>query len=256
MSETVKIVLLGADNEFKERLASAFEGRALFDVLSVDESSKYQPEIWSGYEAAFICNDNEKLVKAWTGHPHLRYADSVELASKELFSLLKGIECEKKFLVELTDVKILDKYYAFESEIEQIYLTSDVGTHRIRKRTFDDITVYFETEKFRISSTQCYENERTITKAEYKKLKLSADNKKHPINKKRYCFMFNKKYFELDVFDFSNSKALLEVELTDENEIIEFPSEIKLIQDVSNDKRYKNNYLASLDYEDCKTLLL
>ena len=51
---------------------------------------------------------------------------------------------------------------------------------------------------------------------------------------------------ELDVFPFWDDKAFLEVELLDINENILLPPEIKVIKDVTNDKRYKNNYLASM----------
>ena len=59
--------------------------------------------------------------------------------------------------------------------------------------------------------------------------------------------MFDGQYFELDVFDFWNDRAFLELEMKSENHSFTLPPEIKVIKDVSNDYHYKNNYLAGLD---------
>ena len=74
-----------------------------------------------------------------------------------------------------------------------------------------------------------------------------ADTDKHPIKKKRYCFLYEEKYFELDIFPFWNDKAFVELEIKYISEQFVLPPEIKVIKDVSEDKHYKNNYLAGLD---------
>ena len=58
--------------------------------------------------------------------------------------------------------------------------------------------------------------------------------------------MYKGKYFELDLFDFWDDKAFLEVELKNINEAFNLPERIKIIKDVSNDEHYKNNYLAGM----------
>lgn len=156
------------------------------------------------------------------------------------------IELEKKFLVEYPDLEAIQKYNPVKYEIEQIYLLSDVGSHRIRKRKEAGKCTYFETIKIRINGEKCYEYESVISKERYEKLKVQANPKKHPIVKDRYCFLFREKYLELDVFPYWNDKAFLEIELDSEDEAYYIPKEIKVIKDVSNDEKYKNNYLAGL----------
>ena len=52
------------------------------------------------------------------------------------------------------------------------------------------------------------------------------------------------KYFEMDVYPFWNDKAILELEVSSENEIFELPEGIDIIEDVTNNPKYKNKALA------------
>ena len=154
------------------------------------------------------------------------------------------IELEKKFLIEYPDLQALAKYNPIKYEIEQIYLISEVGSHRIRKRSHFGIPTFFETLKVRINNSKCREIEDVITEPEYEQLKLTADPKKHPIDKDRYVFSYGGKVLELDVFPFWSDKAFLEIELESEVDEYSVPPEIRIIKDVSDDPKYKNNYLA------------
>lgn len=58
------------------------------------------------------------------------------------------------------------------------------------------------------------------------------------------CFIWNNQYFELDLYNFSNSKAILEIELTDENKEVKIPDFIEVISDVTEDRRYSNYYIG------------
>lgn len=156
------------------------------------------------------------------------------------------IELEKKFLIEYPDLQAIAKYNPIKYEIEQIYLVSEVGSHRIRKRSHFGIPTYFETLKVRITESKCHEYEDVITEPEYEQLKLSADPKKHPINKDRYVFSYGGKVLEVDVFPFWNDKAFLEIELDSEDDNYSIPPEIHIIKDVSDDPEYKNRKLANI----------
>ncbi len=154
------------------------------------------------------------------------------------------IELEKKFLIEYPDLESLKKYNPIKYEIEQIYLVSDVGSHRIRRRTHFGIDTYFQTLKIRINNSKCHEYEDVISAEEYETLKLIADPEKHPIYKDRYVFSYGSKVLELDIFPFWNDKAFLEIELESEDDEYSIPPEIKVIEDVSDNPDYKNNNLA------------
>ncbi len=207
---------------------------------------------WSNYDIAVLLEPytKEALIR-WTGHPHLRCCDTVDEVEKELFQLENNIEIERKYLVEFPDIEALNIYNPYNCRIEQVYLNFDLGTRRIRKRSSEGVTLYYETVKMRISDTSSHEYEHIITQSEYNELLKTADNSKRAIKKNRYCFVYNKQYFELDVFDFWKDKAVLEIELCDEKESVDIPLEIKVIKDVSEDYNYKNSQLARIDYEDC-----
>jgi CYTH domain-containing protein len=58
--------------------------------------------------------------------------------------------------------------------------------------------------------------------------------------------MYENQYFEIDVYPFWKDKAILEIELNDENTKISFPKEIKVIKEVTEDEAYKNASLARI----------
>ena len=64
------------------------------------------------------------------------------------------------------------------------------------------------------------------------------------IRKDRYCLTYENQYFEINVYPFWNDKAILEIELSDENAVIKFPEQISIIKEVTDDESYKNASLA------------
>lgn len=223
-----------------------------------DEKSLSLIDLWAKYDAVIMLGSNdieadERLKERLVGHAHLRYVkytDSKERLTDalktEIDAIISGLEIEKKYLIAYPDFEKLAKYKPFRAEISQTYLVSSLGSHRIRKRGADGNFTYFETLKIRVSPTCCEESEGVISEKEYNELMKSADPDKNTINKFRYCFLYEGQYCELDVFDFWRDKALLEVELKNEGDTVVLPDEITVIEDVSDNPRYKNNYLASL----------
>ena len=73
---------------------------------------------------------------------------------------------------------------------------------------------------------------------------MEADPEKRPIRKTRYCLTEGHRCFEIDVYPFWNDRAIVEVELSDENEQVALPRRFRLIRDVTDDPSYKNSELA------------
>lgn len=193
------------------------------------------------------------LLDIWMGHPHLRYIkstdnieDKLKKAITEIDCIVNSIEHEVKYLIEYPDLEFLQNYKHFKADIEQIYLMSNQGSHRIRKRGCNGEFQYFETLKKRLTDDSCIEEEHIITADMYEALKSIADPNKNPIKKQRYCLLHKAQYFELDIFPFWSDKALIELELSTDNQEVILPPEIKVIKDVSKDIKYKNKYLAGL----------
>ena len=89
--------------------------------------------------------------------------------------------------------------------------------------------------------------ERRLSQAEYLRLLMEADTTKRQIRKNRYCLTYENQYFEIDIYPFWEDKAIVEIELSDESAVIQFPEEIKVIKEVTDDESYKNASLAAIN---------
>ena len=158
------------------------------------------------------------------------------------------IEIERKLLIEYPDVAWLSSIPdCTVTEITQTYLNSEKDEEiRVRKRGANGEYTFYHTVKRKISSLKRFENERTITEYEYLKLLEDADPSRHPIHKTRYCLRYQDQTLEIDVYPFWNDKAILEIELNDENTPIAVPEQIKILRDVTEDENYKNAALAKI----------
>ncbi len=131
------------------------------------------------------------------------------------------------------------------TEIVQTYLMSDNGaTERIRKRGKNGSYVYTHTVKYKISNMSRREDEREISAEEYAVLLKRADPERNTIEKLRYCYDYAGLTWEIDVFPFWKDKAFMEVELERESQSFDFPAGIKVLRELTDDKRYTNAALA------------
>ena len=158
------------------------------------------------------------------------------------------MEIERKYLIEYPDITWLESLENCQRiEIIQTYLKSDENEEvRVRQRGVDGNFIYFKTVKRKITDLKRVEIEKRLSKDEYLALLLEADTEKRQIRKTRYCLMYENQYFEIDVYPFWNDKAILEIELSDENAEICFPDKIKVIKEVTDDENYKNASLAKI----------
>ena len=154
-------------------------------------------------------------------------------------------EIERKFLIYRNEE--LDKHISEKIDIVQTYLvrnTPDIQ-RRVRSMTSDGECRYFYTEKRFVSPVECEENERMITREEYDALLLQADKELVPIIKTRQILVFEGQRFEIDSYPFSSELATMELELESAEQYISFPPFVKMIKEVTGDKRYSNAALAA-----------
>ncbi|MBQ7761652.1 MAG: AAA family ATPase [Clostridia bacterium] len=201
---------------------------------------------------------DDKLISAWTGHPHLRVIDNSTTFDNKMKRLIKEIstflgepepfEIERKYLIEYPDISWLESNPACQRiEIIQTYLKSTTGDEvRVRQRGINGSYIYFQTIKKRVSDLKRVEIERRLSQSEYLRLLMDADTTKRQIRKTRYCLTYENQYFEIDVYPFWTDKAIVEIELSDENTTITFPEQIKIIKEVTDDEAYKNASLAKI----------
>lgn len=201
---------------------------------------------------------DNKLVSAWTGHPHFRVIDNSTGFEEKMKRLVSEIttflgepepyEIERKYLIEYPDVESLQALPNCEKvEIIQTYLKCDEGEElRIRQRGSKGHYLYYETHKKNITGLKRIEVERRLTKDEYLERLMQTDPTRRPIRKDRYCLTDGNQYFEIDIYPFWNDKAIMEIELSDPNEEIRFPEMIRVIKEVTEDAAYKNYNLAKI----------
>jgi len=204
-----------------------------------------------GIEPARTLDD--KMIAAWTGHPHLRIIDNssdfdgkINRVFAEISAVLgipEPIETERKYRVEITGNLPAE---SVETEIFQTYLLPD-GTEevRLRKRGQNGHFIYFLTRKRTLYGNSRLENERQITPFEYVPYLAQADPSRTTIHKRRTCFVWENRYFELDTFvNPALPFSLLEIEDAEHHEDIQFPPFIKIIEDVTDNKEFYNSNLA------------
>ena len=243
-------------NETKERdsydavfhLVSAAKGKEEVYTLSNNKARTETVE-----EARKL---DDKVIEAWTGHPHFRIIDNstdfeekLERLLKEIASFLgepEPLEIERKYLIYYPNLKELESMpNCTKVDITQTYLKSnDDIERRVRSRGIDGDYLYYLTEKKKISSIKRIETERKLSQDEYLQLLMEADNKLHTIHKTRYCLSDNNQYFEIDVYPEWDNQAIMEIELNSEDQEVIIPDFIKVIKEVTNDDSYKNFQMA------------
>ena len=199
---------------------------------------------------------DDKLIAAWTGHPHLRvidnstnFKDKLRRLIAEIRSFLgepEPLEIERKFLVEYPDLRWLEGLESCRKvDIIQTYLRADDGEElRVRQRGENGSYIYFQTRKRRVSDAARVEIEQRLSQDEYLRLLMDADPSRRPIRKTRYCLTYDNQYFEIDVYPFWDDRAIVEIELREETEAIRFPKQLRVIREVTQDEQYKNASLA------------
>ena len=100
---------------------------------------------------------DDKLISAWTGHPHFRVIDNTSDFEGKMRHLISEIsaflgepepyEIERKYLIEYPDIKWLESNPNCQKvEIIQTYLKSNENDEvRVRQRGFNGHYIYFKT---------------------------------------------------------------------------------------------------------------
>lgn len=202
---------------------------------------------------------NNKTLDAWVGHSHMRiigangnFKEKMDKAMQEIWNIL-GVpvvtEIERKFLIKRPTKELLDSLaMCSKSDIVNTYLkgTNNGAERRLRQRGINGDYSFFYTEKRDIegSTVMRQEVEYSIKQKEYLKLLMQADTSLRQVSKSRYCHVYNDQYFEIDIYDFDEEYAILELEIGKENQKIDFPPYLEIIKEVTDDKRYRNRILA------------
>lgn len=206
------------------------------------------------------CAMDDKLIAAWTGHPHFRVIDNSTSFDEKLKKLMNEIisflgienpiETEKKFLIAYPDLDWLaNNPYCHKIDIAQTFLTAPAGQERkVRQRGEDGHYMCYVTTKIPMDETglKRIETEHRISENEYNRLLGTADPDKAPLYKTRYCLTYEHQYFEVDVYPFWKDRAILEIELSQDDQEIIFPPQLHVYREITGEKEYKSTALAEM----------
>lgn len=152
------------------------------------------------------------------------------------------LEIERKILIKMPDeTLLLSQPNCRRAEVVQTYTVDKV---RLRRWEESGRVTYIKTFKKHITDLTRVEIENEISHKEYESLIKKADDRLRSISKTRYIIPFGGKTLEIDIFPFWKSQAYLEIELSSEDEEYSIPDYIKVIKEVTEDKRYRNYALA------------
>lgn len=171
------------------------------------------------------------------------------------------LEIERKFLLKNTDIPDADEKF----HILQDYLIPkdpNVSSERVRmiqewsnwNYAPTNVIGYFHTVKTHIGKGTCEEIENEIDVNHYYELIRRRDPKSTCISKQRNIYHYNGHKFEVDRFNWPKRFLMVEVELSDINEEIDFPEWMIIDREVTDDPAYSNHNIAKREQECLKNI--
>ena len=202
---------------------------------------------------------DDLALEAWKDHPNrvvigneTDFEVKMRKAIQAVFEYLgdeKPVEKFYKYLVEVDDelLNTIKKQQNYSNvHIEQFYLTSTNNIERrIRKRVRNGSELYSYSEARYLSTNERIKSDKVLSSRQYYDYSLEIDKNLKPINKERHSFINGNLFYKLDIFDFDKTKGLVAVQCGNDDEA-KLPDYFKIIKDVTDDRDYKNYYLAKL----------
>ena len=231
-------------------LVSAADGAEQYYTTATN-STRYEKADEEGLRIARELD--KKVIKAWTGHPHLRVINNHDDFERKMQRVLREISNvlglpqpvteERKYLVEVTG----HLPETIDSDILQTYLVSEPGAEiRLRRRSWPSgKVVNVHNTKKRTAPGEQIETERQVENALYESLLQQADPYRQSISKLRQSFIWKGQYFELDTYRGPlDGLVILETKGIADAEDVNFPPFIRVIKEITGNKEYYNYNLA------------
>lgn len=197
---------------------------------------------------------DKRVIKAWTGHPHLRVINNHDDFDKKLNRVIKEITNvlglpqqvreERKYIVNIVG----EMPESTESDIVQTYLVAEPGCEvRLRRRSWSGLTQPFvnvHNTKRRTSDNEVIETERQVSNNLYESLLQQADPYRQPIRKHRQSFIWRGQYFELDTYLSPITDLVILQTQSEPGQEVKFPPFVQVVEEVTGNSRYYNYNLA------------
>lgn len=243
--------ILASEGWSETELRDTYDG--VFHLVTAAKGARgYYHGEYTPEEAAAI---DDGLIAAWTGHPHLRiignekgFEAKVDRLVHEVRSFLgvpEPMESTRRFLLARPDTAWLEATPSCQPvEITLTYLREADGEELllVRRGSGDDCT-YFEVSRRDLVGSRRTEVERRLTKEAYEELLAGAEDPL-TITKTRYCLSYKNQSLGIDVYPFWDDQAIAVVDVIDDLQKVEFPPEIRVIREVSEDPDFRDSHLA------------
>lgn len=256
-----------SDEEFAS-VISRFDGRTEESVLANYDAVIHLVTCAKGAEFAYNLGNaartesveyaremDDRTLRAWSKHPNLKiiendvnFENKISHALREIYRAVGEVEPmaeKRKFLIAMPDMKALaEKYGAVAIDMEQTYLriTNASIERRVRRQKSGQEYLYFYTEKHFMQGGAKWDTEKPISEKQYDKYLLERDDSLNVVHKTKYRFVYDSCRFEIDVYPFDSSKAILFRYAADDQP--QLPEGIRVIKEVTGDLTYKNKQLA------------
>ncbi len=226
---------VGAE-EFYSNESNATRYESLAEAKALDERTSFA---WAGVSHLGIIDNR-------VGEP---FAGKIRRTVAE-FSRILGVpapmEIERKFdVLDFSESSL--PAHTVKSDILQHYLLGDDGlVERVRARSYGEHWVFTHTIKQSVRLGVSVERERIVTRQQYEDLLVRVDRRREPIQKYRYCFLYQNHHFELDVFRNGKQKGrrLLEVEVGSLDDHVELPAFLMIGRELTDDPSATNYAMA------------
>lgn len=209
------------------------------------------------YEDIAVAREKDDLtLKAWSSHPRLSvidnsvdFEDKLNRAIARIYEILGESVPEmkkRKYLIAMPSLPMVtEQYGATDVEMMQTYLVRIKPNveRRIRQQKNGTGYLYFYTEKRIAEDGTGWVTEKPISEKEYVHYLMECDASLHPVLKRKFRFTQAGHQMEIDVYPFSDEKAILFVYGADDNND-HIPEGITVLREVTGDPEYKNRRLA------------
>ena len=168
------------------------------------------------------------------------------ISSGKVLGEIPPTQSERKYLIKNPSQELLDKLQPVEQIITQSYLISRKdGTERRSRKVQNNGSIgYYYIEKQQMSPVERIETERMLTQKEYVRLMDEVNPDYGTIVKRRYSFHYLDHYMTIDTYASSPSLAILDVQVANKDDKVEFPEELTLIREVTEEIRYQGHMIA------------
>ena len=213
------------DEEFREVLASF--GRTEEEVMGYYDAVLHLVSCAKGAEFAYnfgnearyepleVAREKDDLtLRAWSKHPNLRVIDnSVNFEDK----IARGLRAIYETIGEPVPEEVWHKYLIELPDVAKLV------------------------ERYRAAGIDMMQ-----TGKEYIQYLMEGDISLHAVHKMKYRFNYEGHRFEIDVYPFSDERAIMRAAMPKDKDEIAIPPEVKILREDTNDPAYRNSQLAKM----------